>query len=291
MKAKLFSSAVCKGVIDKENRIVHVIASTGVIDRHGESVNPEGWLLENFLTNPVALIAHDYRSLPVGKFVKVWIEDGALQGHVQIADTQAGQEVFYLIEGGYLNTVSVGFIVKKWGVSGQDAYTIMQQELLEISFVAVPANPEALVVNNDAKSKFEILEKEIKEKGEEKEQIIKNIALDTMKGVMILDIGDSEKIEFKVDSELLQSLAKQAKYKDITEAIEEVLSKYKVVEEKIVEKIVKVKDDSLSDDALSLMMKIRKEVRKSDRHSGLSLKLINSLLQVNSSQEKGVTTK
>jgi hypothetical protein len=68
---------------------------------------------------------------------------------------------------------------------------------------------------------------------------------------------------------------------------EEILSKYKVVEEKVIEKIIKVKDDSLSDEALKLMTRIRSEMRKSDKHSGMSLRLMNSLLKVNSSQSKG----
>lgn len=318
MKTKLFTKATFKGVVDKEKRIVHVIASTGVIDRHGESVNPEGWRLDNFMKNPVALIAHDYRSLPVGKFIKVWVEDGKLQGLVQLADTEAGREVFYLIEGGFLNTVSVGFIVLKYGVSGQDPFTIMQQELLEISFVAVPANPEALVANSKVKSKLEDLQKEIVEKGEEvkvdKKDVAETVALANVVDYLNFLInafkenGVSEAVTGKMTQslELLMEVLreeavigqKELVFKGdsialltlIEEKLKKALIQYKVVEEKIIEKIIKVKDDSMSDDAVNLMAKIRSEMRKSDRHSGISLKLINSLLKDNSSLKGGDNT-
>jgi len=409
MKNKLFTSATCKAVVNKDEKIVHVIASTGVIDRHGESVNPQGWLLDNFKKNPVVLIAHDYRSLPIGKAVKVWVEDEKLQAYIQIADTQEGREVFYLIENGFLNTVSVGFIPTKYGVSGQDPYTIMEAELLEISFVAVPANPEALI-NNDVQSRFLFLEKSLDEaqyKGavpfesyekdessswdgdKARKQLAKwassdgsgdkdkidwgkykkgfgwfdekdkenfgsyklphhyvkdgklvtvwsglkaamgallgarggtNIPAEDRKGVYnhlakhykefekeapefkeytneelfeldqkgLIDCGEV----LEINKEYLAKIKKEADEirnlkKTIKSILEEMFLKYKVVEEKVVEKIIRVKDDELSEDAVKLLYKMRKEMRKSDKYTGLSLKILNSLLKVSSSEGKG----
>jgi len=409
IKNKLFTSATCKSIVNKDEKIVHVIASTGVVDRHGESVNPKGWKLDNYLKNPVVLIAHDYRSLPIGKAIKVWVEDEKLQALLQIANTEAGKEVFYLVEGGFLNTVSVGFIPTKYGVAGQDQYTIMEAELLEISFVAVPANPEALI-NNDVQSRFLFLEKSIEEaqyKGvvpfesyekddssswdgdKARKQLAKWASSDGsgdkdkidwgkykkgfawfdeknkenfgayklphhyvkdgklvtvwsgVKAAMGALLGarggtdmptedrkgvynhlakhykdfDKEVPEFKeytneelfeldqkglidcgesieVKKEYLAKIKSQAdEIKSLKETIksvmEEVLKKYKVVEERVVEKIIKVKDNELSEGATKLLYQIRKEMRKSDKYTGLSLKILNSLLKVNSFDAKG----
>lgn len=263
MKNKLFSAAYCKGVINEKEQIVHVIASTGVVDRHGESVNPLGWKLENYLKNPVVLIAHDYRSLPIGKVIKIWVEENQLHAYIQIADTKAGQEVFYLISKGFLNTVSVGFIPTKYGVAGQDQYTIMEAELLEISFVAVPANPEALI-DNSVQQRFAYLEKSIEEANQKKEEKNNEIRLT------------------KDEYENLKAKAKLGE--DIKEAMKEVLKEVKVVEEKVVEKIIEVNKKDLSPQAIKLLSEIRSQMRKSDRYSGISLKLLNSLLKVKNSK-------
>lgn len=404
MKNKLFSAAFCKNIINEKDQIVHVIASTGVVDRHGESVNPNGWQLENYLKNPVVLIAHDYRSLPIGKVTKIWIENNELHAYIQIADTKAGQEVFYLISKGFLNTVSVGFIPTKYGVAGQDKYTIMQQELLEISFVAVPANPEALI-DNSVQQRFAYLEKSLEEAqyktvvpfasyekdenstwdgNKAKDQLAKwaskdgsgekdkidwekyskgfawydeknkedlesyklphhyvkdgklitawsgvkaamgsllgsrggvDIPQDEKKGVYnhlakhykefgkdapelkeyniieLLDLEEEGLITLDqnivVDKNELKELKSKALLgEDIRKAMREVLADVKVVEERIVEKVIKVNEKELSPEAINLLMKIRSEMRKSDKFSGISLKLLNSLLKVTNSKNE-----
>jgi HK97 family phage prohead protease len=132
-----------KGVLDRENQIVSgVIGSSGVIDRHGESLNPMGWKLENYLKNPIVLFGHDMKSLPIGKALKVWIEDAKLMFTLKFANTEMGKTVFQLFEEEILNAVSVGFIPLKWDETGE--FTFAEMELLELSVVPVPANPEAL---------------------------------------------------------------------------------------------------------------------------------------------------
>lgn len=148
MKAKrnktLFIEGI-KGVINQDSQqIIGVVGSTGTVDRQGESINPMGWQLGNYLKNPVLLYGHNYSSLPIGKATRVYVEDSQLKFDLEFADTDMGKEVFGLFNGGYLNAFSVGFIPKKWGVSGVDEFDIMEQELLELSAVPVPANPEAL---------------------------------------------------------------------------------------------------------------------------------------------------
>jgi len=166
---KLFIGAT-KSVIDEQNKlIVGAVGSNGIIDRHGESLNPMGWILDNYLKNPVILFAHDYSSLPIGKAVKVWIENKQLMFTIQFADTPMANQVFDLFKGGFLNAFSVGFIPTKFGVSGNDEYTYMEQELLELSAVPVPANPEALA-NAEVMARIKALDDMAKKEVEEQKK-------------------------------------------------------------------------------------------------------------------------
>lgn len=142
-----FDTALEKSlIVDEDKKIVDgVIGSTGQIDRQGESINPKGWSLENFKKNPIILFGHDYYSLPIGKALKVWVEDGKLMFTIKFSSKPFAQDVFDLIKEGMLNAVSVGFIPLKWDEKGD--YTFAEQELLELSVVPVPANPEALIAN------------------------------------------------------------------------------------------------------------------------------------------------
>ncbi|HWH71125.1 MAG TPA: HK97 family phage prohead protease, partial [Candidatus Sulfotelmatobacter sp.] len=54
-----------------------------------------------------------------------------------------------LYAGGFLRAVSVGFVPLRWEVGAADAAfrrRYLEQELLEVSAVAIPANPEALAL-------------------------------------------------------------------------------------------------------------------------------------------------
>jgi hypothetical protein len=114
-----------------------VIISTSDEDRQGDSIDQTKWNLKNFENNPVVLWAHDYYSLPVGVCTKIGVEDGKLvaEGKFASADLNpfAGQ-VAKLYAAGFIKTTSVGYMQHEDG----------QLELLEFSFVPVPANPYAL---------------------------------------------------------------------------------------------------------------------------------------------------
>jgi len=121
---------------------IQVVASTATTDRQGESIDQQGWDLTNFLANPVMLWAHDYDSLPLGKWINVGVGDGELVMEADFAPADANPMAGYcqkLVEGGYQKTVSVGFIPLE-----RNGSIITKAELLEVSWVPVPANPEAL---------------------------------------------------------------------------------------------------------------------------------------------------
>ena len=52
---------------DDSRRAVRFCFSDGSVDRVGDTVDPRGWQLAQFLKNPIALFAHDATSPPIGR--------------------------------------------------------------------------------------------------------------------------------------------------------------------------------------------------------------------------------
>ena len=129
------------------------VASTGAVDRHGDTVAPEGWRLDAYRENPVVLWAHDYRRPAIGRAQSVWRDAGALLARLEFAPTEFAGEVERLYRQGYQQGVSVGFRPLRFE-ERRDARTgaflgirFLEQELLEISAVPVPANRGALLTH------------------------------------------------------------------------------------------------------------------------------------------------
>lgn len=154
-RAKLLSSIASKSVIDiialtkdaseKDTGTFKVVISTSDVDRQGDSVTQSGWDLNFYKSNPVVLWAHDYEALPIGICTKIEIDGNRLVAEGKFAPMEANpfaQQIRRLYELGMVNTTSVGFIPKEYDPNRQGV--IMKQELLEFSFVPVPANPYAL---------------------------------------------------------------------------------------------------------------------------------------------------
>lgn len=116
-----------------------VIATTEGVDRDGEVISVKGWITDNFLKNPVVLFGHDYWSFPIGAVTDLKFESDKVIAKGVFARTPEGQKARLLYEDGILRAVSVGFLPKK-----REGNAIISAELLELSFVPVPSNPDAL---------------------------------------------------------------------------------------------------------------------------------------------------
>jgi HK97 family phage prohead protease len=143
-----------------DERALRFTISTGAVDREQDRVALAGWDLMNFKRNPVVLWGHDANRLPIGRAFDVRIEDAALKASVEFipADTPEGgafaESVYRLARAGFIAATSVGFRPIKWDYTrdqgrGADDWfpgiDFEQQELVELSVVTVPANPEALI--------------------------------------------------------------------------------------------------------------------------------------------------
>ena len=129
---------------------VTFVLSTDDVDRHGDVVSADGWRLEAYLRNPVLLWAHDYRHPAIGRALSLWTEPRRLMAKIEFAPSAFAQEVAALYAHGFQWGVSVGFRPIRWE-ERRDARTgaylglrYLEQELLEVSAVPVPANRNAL---------------------------------------------------------------------------------------------------------------------------------------------------
>jgi HK97 family phage prohead protease len=127
------------------SRKVRAIASTDAVDRHGDIVRQSGWRLEPYRKNPIILFGHDHQQ-PIGRAVSVALEKGRLLVEIEFATGARAEEIFGLVRSGVVRGISVGFLPLKHKMREDGrGLEFTEAELLEISIVSVPANPEALI--------------------------------------------------------------------------------------------------------------------------------------------------
>lgn len=138
------------------------VASTATLDRYQEVIEPAGWRLDSYRRNPVFQNAHNYGDIlfTLGKALVTEVRSigtgQALCQRIEFATevNPVARIAYGLYKGGFLNAVSVGFIPLRWedgtsnsaGSQPGPRRRFLEQELLEVSAVAIPANPEALAL-------------------------------------------------------------------------------------------------------------------------------------------------
>lgn len=136
--------------IRPDTRECDFIASTDAIDSYEESVDQSSWRLDRYKANPVALFAHQSRELPIGKCTRCEVINGQLECTIRFSTEDLNplaEQVWKNIKGDMLRAVSVGFIphtIRYEKRDDRDLYILADNELLEISVVPVPANPDCL---------------------------------------------------------------------------------------------------------------------------------------------------
>jgi HK97 family phage prohead protease len=147
----------------EEGRRLTFIASDGTRDSAGTVLNPKGWDLRRFNKNGIIGYQHkvygswegtDNPDNVIGKG-QAYIKEDRLMVDVEFEPAEINplaEKIYQKLLFGSLNAVSVGFVpVGKgaWG-EGQEAltgenptYYYAGQELLEVSVVNIPANPNA----------------------------------------------------------------------------------------------------------------------------------------------------
>jgi hypothetical protein len=139
---------------DDERTLTFTI-STGAVDRDGDTIDPHGWELGDFVKAGVVLFGHDSWNPPIAEPLATWVEQGKLKSRAKFPTAETyefGNLIFRLVKERLLKATSVGFIPLEWSINEErpstgwgPAIDFLRQTLLEWSVVPVPANPEALV--------------------------------------------------------------------------------------------------------------------------------------------------
>ena len=130
---------------DTKSDAPSMLVTTADRDRDNDRLQPEGVDLAGFKKNPVLLWGHDYSQIPIGKIEHIDVEPGRgirarwrwLEG-----DDQASR-VRNAWRQGIISAASVGFRPKQTEPNEFGGRDYLAWELLEVSLVAVPANPFA----------------------------------------------------------------------------------------------------------------------------------------------------
>lgn len=140
-----------------DSRTITAVASSGArVRRWGIfeelSVSAEAIDLGRVSLGQVRLLdSHDQGSIDriLGVVTRAWIENGLLLVEVRFADTDEARRAEAMVLSGDVSGLSVGYRVLTWTLSQVENDTEIWRadrwELLEVSLVAVPADPAALI--------------------------------------------------------------------------------------------------------------------------------------------------
>lgn len=139
--------------LDEKNKTFVAVASTEDEDRDKDIVRQSGWKMTNFRKNPVVPWSHNYYGVPIARSMKTWVDKqtNRLLFMPKFDDSDdESVKIFNKYKNGFLTSFSVGFMGLKSEYRDEDdkwwgGREFLQQELLEISCCAIPANPNANV--------------------------------------------------------------------------------------------------------------------------------------------------
>jgi len=141
---KLFTKGMVEEIEEDGVKTKLFVASDEVEDRQGEVIMQDGWELDSFKQNPVIQWAHNPSEPTIGRAEKIGFKN--INGKKKLVyepkfhrKTPMSNYIADLVEEGYIKASSVGFKPLE-----QDENKYTKAELLEISFVNVPANQNAL---------------------------------------------------------------------------------------------------------------------------------------------------
>lgn len=137
------------------SRQVRVICSTESMDRMGDVIVQDGIDLTHYRKNPVVLFGHN-SNMPVARAVDIGVRGSRLEATVQfppLGEDEDADWCYGKISAGLVNATSVGFIPRDYEPIDSKqpwmGFKFTKSELLEFSFVSVPANQDCLIIGRD----------------------------------------------------------------------------------------------------------------------------------------------
>lgn len=159
----------------EKTRTIPFVFSDETKDSYGTVFTADGWVLDRFDKNGIALFNHNsYSSDPnmaIGP-ARAWVEGKSLVGEITFEKKEINplaETIFRKFLNGTYKGVSIRYFPienGKWGVGNESldgndpTYYIGKRELLEISVVPIPSNKNALVRSHGSETSVELTEGE-----------------------------------------------------------------------------------------------------------------------------------
>lgn len=212
-------SAFVREIPQDDSRTAEFVISDSSKDRHNTVINSDGWLLDNYMKNPI--VGYNHNVYGRGLFVKpspddvigkseIFKDGNKLIGRVTFEPAEinkTAEKIYQKIKFGTLRAASVGFIEVGKGKFGENdqgegkqnqTYYFQGQELLEWSVVNIPSNPFAVKRNDYSEPSLdEILNKY--------SELIKTLDEKELRKVSIIDFLKSMEgiIELKIPEKII----------------------------------------------------------------------------------------
>ena len=137
---------------DANARTVSAILNTEDVALDGHIVRTAGLDTESFMRNPVIPFCHQTDAPPVGRMISITRAGTVLRGTMEFADAETypfADTIYRLVKGRFLNATSIGWAPIEWERMNDrknlNGLIFTKSQLLEVSIVPVPANPDALI--------------------------------------------------------------------------------------------------------------------------------------------------
>ena len=140
-----------------DDDVFAIRVSDETLDRYGEIITASGWKLDHYRRNPVVQNCHQYGDITftIARAVETYVVGRQLCQTWEFASkaNPLAKIARDLYAGGFLRAASVGFIPLRWedgddsrAAAGGFRRRYLEQELIEVSAVSIPANPNALAL-------------------------------------------------------------------------------------------------------------------------------------------------
>lgn len=137
--------------IDDDERVIEGVASTPTTDRMEDQVDPEGIVY----SLPTPFLRHHRSDEPVGHVIQLRKSPKAITVKVKFVRVNEPPSLKERLDVAWMevktklvNGLSIGFLPLEWSdIKGTYGLRFTRWELLEISAVTVPANPEGVITS------------------------------------------------------------------------------------------------------------------------------------------------
>ena len=128
------------------------ILSDNSVNSHGFIVKTEGIDTTRFCKNPIMLYNHDRNGGIIGRWEKLRVVDGKLLADAVFDEKDGlGAMINDKVKRGFINSVSIGMNPLEETIEN-GIRTVIKSELVEVSIVDIPANPNAVKTLRNSKN-------------------------------------------------------------------------------------------------------------------------------------------